>query len=120
MQPITDDEEVESGDVIIHAPQMPQARFKKAQKVTISVPDMESSEDEGPVSPAPVKRLPAPPLEKKGLKKALLPRAGGGTAKVAKVQSEASSSAGHGAPSAPHKSLPTHYCNCPSCPTKNK
>jgi hypothetical protein len=102
--------EVESGDVIIHSPQMPTPRFKKAQKVTISVPDMESSEDEGPVSPAPVKRLAAPPLEKKVLKKA----------KVAKVQSEASSSAGHGAPSSPHKSLPTHYCNCPSCPTKNK
>jgi hypothetical protein len=112
-------QDVESGDVVIHAPQMPQPRFKKSQKVTISVqaspargvaagasgPDKEDSDDDhGPVSPAPVKRLAAP-------KKEVVP----------KKKAVKASSASHAEPSTPHtKSLPTHYCNCPSCPTKHK
>jgi hypothetical protein len=110
--------EVESGDVVIHAPQMPAARgLKKAvvPKLTISALSKDDSEDEDHGPPAPKKKVQIQEPEKKKAEKPVEKKP-----KVVKAQSEATSSSSHAAPSVPHKSLPTHYCNCPSCPTKNK
>jgi len=117
--------EVESGDVIIHAPQMPPQRISKLPPKKVQIVAAESdSEDQGP--PAPLPKVKATPEGKGSDQVAGLPsrlkivKTAEVTVpkkmKKAKVVSESSAPV-----AAPHtKSLATHYCNCPSCPTKHK
>jgi hypothetical protein len=104
--------EVESGDVIIHTPQMPPQRMSKVPPKKVRIVAAESdSDDQGP--PAPLPKVRATP-EGKVLKtgEVSVPK----KMKKAKVVSESAAPV-----AAPHtKSLATHYCNCPSCPTKHK
>jgi hypothetical protein len=107
--------EVESGDVIIHTPQMPPQRMSKVPPKKVRIVAAESdSDDQGP--PAPLPKVRATP-EGKVLKtgEVTVPK----KMKKAKVVAVADAVAAPVA--APHtKSLATHYCNCPSCPTKHK
>lgn len=105
-------EEVESGDVIIHTPQMPPQRMVKLPPKKVRIVAAESdSDDQGPPAPLPkVRATPEGKIVKTG--EVSVPK----KMKKAKVVSDAAALV-----AAPQmKSLATHYCNCPSCPTKNR